>query len=113
MTYSIEQVQRGITRYIDTEMLSKITGPSKWLIGAMSAMYVSKLPEIVDNFRQKPAISILGVLPEGGGMDVDALYVAIKPQADKCPITFDVPMLGSLSLSTQDVDNIYNAIRNS
>lgn len=111
--YSIEQVQRGVIRYVDNEMISKLTGGAKWAVGAFCALYANNLSKIAEELRNKPAIAMLGILPEGGGVDVDALYNALKPQADKCPITIDVPIIGSLTLNSNDVDRLYDCIRSS
>lgn len=111
--YSIEQVQRGFLRYIDTEIVSKSVGLQKWAVGAACALYANNLNNIVEEMRNAPVINALGIFPEGGGIDIDALYRALKPQADKCAVTFDAPIIGSLTLNAADVDRLYECIRSS
>ena len=36
----------------------------------------------------------------------------MKKQAKKSSVTFDVPMLGPITLNEQDVDKIYDFIKN-
>lgn len=98
---------------MDSELISRLSGLQKWTVGALGAMYASKLPTIIDKVRTMPAVAVLDIFPEGGGIDVDTIYHAIKTQADKCPVTFDAPLIGSITLNTTDIDVLYNTIRNS
>lgn len=107
---SVEQVQRGLADYIDREFTSKLTGWQKWVVGAAGAMYANKLGDIVEQLRTVPAVSALGLFPPGGGIDVDAAYKALYAQAQKSPATFDMPLIGSVTLNSADVQSLYDSI---
>lgn len=110
MVVSLEQLQRGAADYIDSEFTAKLTGPQRWIIGALGGMYVNKLGDIINNIKDIPAVAILGLFPDGGGIDVDAVYTALRKQAEKTPVSFDVPLIGSVRLTVEDVDKLYRNI---
>lgn len=111
MAYSVEQIQRGVSRYLEEEFVNKMGGWQKWIFGAGAGMYIAKLNEVIGTYKTNPIVSQLGIFPDGGGVDVDAIYRAVKEQAVKSPVTFDAPMLGSVTLNSADVDKLYNYIR--
>ena len=110
MVVSLEQMKRGAADYIDQEFTAKLTGPQRWIIGALGGMYVNKLGDIVTSLKDNPAVAVLGVFPDGGGIDIDTVYAALRKQAEKTPVTFDAPILGSVRLTVEDVDKLYRSI---
>jgi hypothetical protein len=53
---------------------------------------------------------MLEVIDENDMIDIDTLYREFLKQAQKGPATFDVPMVGALTLNTADVEKIYRYI---
>ena len=44
-------------------------------------------------------------------VDVDKIYKEMKKQAKKSAVTFDMPMIGPITLNEQDVDKMYELIK--
>lgn len=107
---TIEQVQRGFTQFVDGE-ISKLSGMQKWAVGAMTALYASKLRDVADSLQSKPAIAVLGVICDNNRVDIDALYNALRPYAERCPATIDIPVIGTMTLTSADIDRLYDCIR--
>ena len=109
---TIAQVQQGLARYVDEELISKIEGWQRWVFGAGAAMYIDKAPQLIEQYRQHPAVKILGVIGDDNQIDIDELYRYMLPQARKGAATITVPILGSVTLDERDVDKLYRYIIN-
>ena len=109
--YSLGQVVGGITNYLDAEVLSKIAGWQKWVIGAGLGVTLNKSANIFNELKNNPMIKALGVIDKNDMIDVDTLYHEIKKQAKKGPVTFNLPLVGNMTLNESDVDKMYNNIR--
>lgn len=109
--YSIEQIQRGLTAYIDAEIASKLTGAQRWLIGGLGGLYASRLPEMVAEIKKKPSVAMLGLIGSNNEVDVDALHAAFKAQAERGSASFDIPMLGTITLTQGDIERLYRYIQ--
>lgn len=110
MKVNIGQIQIGTAAYIDEEILSKISDWRRWVLGAGSSLYLAKVADIFAELKKQPYIAVLGVIDENDMVDLDALYNEFKKQATHGPITFEIPMIGPITLNETDVDKIYTAI---
>ena len=110
MAYSVEQVQRGVARYIDSEFTNKLIGWQRWVFGAGSAMFIDNMAGTLNSMRENAVIKTLNVFDDGGNVDVEKLYRYAKAEANKTPISFKAPMLGTVSMSEADIDKIYTCI---
>lgn len=108
---TLAQVKAGAAAYIEQEIISKIDGWQKWIAGAVVARTLDRADTIVDALRQNPAVQMLGIFDDSGDIDIDALYTEFKKQAQRGPVSFDVPMIGRLTLNESDVDKIYQSIK--
>lgn len=104
------QIQNGLARYIDTEIVSKMTGWQRWVFGAGSGLALSNLNNIMAKWQDNEVVKMLGVIGEDGSVDVPRIYQEVKRQSVKGPITFNVPGMGSITLNDSDVDKLYNMI---
>ena len=109
--YNLGQVVGGISNYLDAEILGKITGWQKWIVGAGLGLSINKATNIFNELKNNAMIKTLEIIDDNDMIDVDTLYREVKKQARKGPITFNVPMIGNLTLNESDVDKIYNNIR--
>lgn len=110
---NLGQVQAGVSRYLDTEIVSKMTGWQKWTFGALGTIAVARTTELFKSIKANPAVAMLGVIDDNDGIDLDTLYKEFKKQAQAGPITVDIPVIGALTLNETDVDKIYTYIQNS
>lgn len=109
--YNLGQVVGGVTNYLDDEILSKISGWQKWVIGAGLGVSLTKASNIFNELKKNPMVKALEIVDKNDMIDVDTLYKEVKKQAKKGSITFNVPMIGNMTLNEGDVDKIYNNIR--
>lgn len=107
---SIDRIQTGIARYLDTEMLPKMSGANKWIAGAAASAYIAEAPALLRKLNDNKAIAALNLIDAAGNVDVEKIYQHLKPAAAKCPAVVTLPIVGTLTFTEQDVDSLYSHI---
>lgn len=107
---TIEQAASGLTSYLDAELLPHLPTGKALLLGTAAALYIRKAPEIARQLLSKPAVKMLGVMDEGGNIDIDELYNAVLPQV-KGPFELSVPFVGSLTFDRAEIDKLYRYMK--
>lgn len=109
---TLAQVQKGIGKYLDSEILPKITGWQKWVFGATLSLSLSKISNIFNTLKENAFIKMLDVVDEDDNIDIDTIYQEFRKQAQMGAITFDVPIVNlPLTLNVTDIDKIYHHIK--
>ena len=108
---SIEKIQRGAARYIDTELLPKVDGKDKWILSAAVTLALARLPALVQSLNAKEAVKALGLISvDGMSIDIDALVASVKPAARQAPAVFSIPFGGSIAFTEADIDVLHRYI---
>ena len=107
---TLAQVQAGVEKYLEIEILSKIPGWQKWVLGAAASRMLSRSGEIFNTLKNNPVVSAMGVIDEQDQIDIDAVYREFSKQAQRGAITFDIPLMGALTVNSSDIDRLYNYI---
>lgn len=110
--YEYSKVLNGITKYIDTEIVDKIEGWQKWVIGSGIGIALSNSTNLFNQLKDNEIVKMLGIINEENKIDIEKIYKEFKNQAKKGSVSFEVPLVGTLTLNEQDVDKIYDFIRN-
>lgn len=107
---SIEQVKNGAAKYLDEEFTNKMTGWQKWVFGAGAAMYLENLGSTVERLKSNEIVKTLKIIDETGNINTERVSKFLMLQAQKGPITFDMPIVGKVTLSASDVEKLYRYI---
>lgn len=110
--YEYSKVLNGMAKYIDTEIVDKITGWKKWVIGSGVGIALSNTTDVFNQVKNNDFVKMLNVIDKDDKINVEKIYKEMKKQAKKGAITFDIPMIGALTLNEQDVDKMYDFIKN-
>ena len=78
--------------------------------GAAASRMLSRSGEIFNTLKNNPVVSAMGVIDEQDQIDIDAVYREFAAQAQRGAVTFDVPLVGALTLTAADVDKLYRYI---
>lgn len=107
---SIQQLQRGAVRFVDSELVPAFAGAEKILVGGVAALLIANIENIVKQYAAHPVVAMLGVYKDGD-VDVDALYQAFAPRfgAEKIPV--NVPIVGTMKVGKAEVDKLYQYIK--
>ena len=109
VTYN--QVVNGMAKYIDQEIINKIQGWQRWALGAGAGIMMNKGANIFNALKVNPIIKMLEVIDDNDMIDIDTIYTEIRKQAEKGSATFDAPMIGTITLTKDDVDKLYHLIK--
>jgi hypothetical protein len=109
VTYN--QVVNGMSKYIDQEIINKIQGWQRWALGAGAGIMMTKGTNIFNTLKMHPIIKMLDVIDENDMIDIDTIYGELRKQAEKGSATFDAPMIGTITLTKDDVDKLYTLIK--
>lgn len=110
--YEYNKVINGIAKYIDVEIVEKIQGWKKWVIGSGVGMVLSNSTDAFNKIKGNEFVKTFNIIDKNDKINVDMIYKEMKKQAKKSSVTFDVPMLGALTLNEHDVDKLYEFIKN-
>lgn len=107
-----EQVMNGLTKFIDAEIISQLSGNQKILLGIGSGVALRKGENLYNGLKNNSMIKMLGIINEDG-IDIETLYEEAKKQTQKEAIRVDIPMVGTLKLNGEDIEKLYSYIKNS
>lgn len=107
---NVDQVKRGTARYLDEEFTNKLTGWQKWVFGAGAGMYLENLGNTLERLRDNDLVKGLGIMDASGNIDAERLKRYFMAEARKGSITFNAPILGTVTLNENDVEKLYRYI---
>lgn len=110
---SINRVQTGLSRYLDNEIMPKLSGWQKWVFSAAATAYIADAPKVAEKVRASTALASLSLIDEANNIDVEKIYQHLRPAAEKCPAPISIPGMGTITLTVSDVDMLYNCIMQS
>ena len=110
--YEYNRVLNGIAKYIYTEIVDKITGWKKWVVGSGIGIVLSNTTDVFNQLKNNDFVKMLNIIDKDDKINIEKIYKEMKKQAKKGAVTFDVPMVGALTLNEQDVDKMYEFIKN-
>lgn len=111
---TVDKIQRGVSRYLDEQLMSKMKGLDAWTLPGFATLYLANLPNIIADFASKPAIAYAGIFGVDGTVDIERLINSFKPAARKTPATIKLPISNSpITFTEQDLDLILRYIQQS
>mgnify|MGYP003294770832 CR=1 FL=1 len=108
VTYN--QVANGVSSFVDNEILNKLQGMPKIALGAGTGVMLRRGENLFNALKQQPIVRMLQIVDENDNIDIDVIYEELKKQMENNSITFNVPMIGKITLTQDDVDKLYSLI---
>lgn len=108
VTYN--QVASGVSSFVDNEILNKLQGMSKIALGAGTGVMLRRGENLFNVLKQQPVIKMLEIIDENDNIDIDIIYEELKKQMDNNSMVFNIPMIGKITLTKDDVDRLYSLI---
>lgn len=111
---SIEQIETGAVKYIDTEVAPKIptnipNGQIKKIAAVAGATYALK--HGLWRLMTHPALTTIGAIDENGNIDIDGLSEGVMDQIPDQGFKVTVPILGDLTFFKEDVKKLVEYIK--
>lgn len=108
MSVTMEQIQAGIIKYIDTAMAPRANGITKFMI----YFFVPSIPKMLE--QKIVDFKSMNVMPElfdaDGNINLDEVYSRAKEAIKKSGKLF-IPKINYFA-DEQDLDMLYNIIKN-
>ena len=107
-----EQMIKGLSAYLDREMMPKIhMEPWKmFTIGTGAAVLVKRLAKATETLKDNKMLNALGVVDADGNIDIDILAETAKTNIPPEGLRIPVPVLGEIILHPSDIDILYQMI---
>lgn len=108
---SVDQLMRGVARFADLEVIPHLPTGKGIGAGIALALLMDGGKARILQLREHPAVQLMGIMDEGGNVDLDRLYSAARPKVDgqKLPVT--IPIIGELRFDVNDLDKLYKYIQ--
>jgi hypothetical protein len=104
------QVVNGVTRYIDSEIVPKVNGFSKLAVAVVLAGAVKNAGNTVEQIKTMPIIKMTGLIDEENMVDIETIYEELKKQLSIEPMRIELPGIGAVTFTHDDVDKLYSHI---
>lgn len=109
---TIEQVQRGFSRFVDGHIAVAFDGWQRVIIGGAAGLLAANLPSIIKRYGNHPVVVALGVYDqESGYIDVDTLYRAFVQQLGTEKIPVSIPKMGTIKMGREEFDLLVRYIK--
>lgn len=110
---NLNNIVLGLKKFVDSEMLPKVSGLNKWIVGAGISLALENSSNIFDSLKQNDFIKALNIINKDDEIDLDKIYESLIEQAKKSAVTFDMPLVGVVTLKEKDLEKIYKFIKES
>ena len=111
MKKNFAQVQAGILDYIDKEFVEKLDGLRKWAVLSAVGVYTGKSSAVADQILNHPIAKMMDLVDDKGMIDVDAVHTAMIKAAEKTGVVHqNIPLLGQVTFSKEDIETLYRCI---
>lgn len=107
--YHYKNVIHGLTRFVDEELVPKMSGLNKWLFGTGAGIVAHKGEHIFKALKEIELLETLELIEEDK-INVTCIYKELLRQAEKGEIHIEIPMIGTLKLDHSDVEKMYRYI---
>lgn len=105
------QLINGLSRYIDNEIINKLTGNSKILLGIGSGIILKKGENIYKSLRENSVVKMLELIDKDGNIDIETIFEELRKQARKQSIEIDIPIIGILKLNEEDITKLQTFVK--
>ena len=106
-----EKVMDGINRYIDQEIYGNLNDLQEILARIVVGRVNSNSENIKAMLMSNGLLKTLAIIDSDGMVDIDLLMDDIRREIErKGSIEFDVPMIGRMKFTPDDVDVLHNMI---
>lgn len=111
MMYDFERVVNGLAQYIQDELYMKMTDVQEFAARVFVGRVINNTDSIKETLKNNGYIRTFGIIDEDGNVDVCGLAKDIKREIErKGKVSFTIPLIGKLTFSPSDVNNLYRTI---
>lgn len=106
-----EKVMHGVMRYLDSEIFASMNDWQEVLARIAVSRVLGNTTELKNKLVNNAYVKTFGIIDSDGNVDVEGLIKDLHQQIDaKGKITITIPMLGTFSFNSADVDTLHRYI---
>lgn len=114
MKYNSDQLINGAMNYANSEVMNKLPTLGKWILGAGMGMISDKAGAVVSGLKDNSVLKALEVVDNDGLFDIDTIAKYLREAANKYGKAYvEIPMIGSIALTADDVEMLRSYIERS
>lgn len=104
---TIDKIQNGVTKFIDSEILTQYPNDSiqRILIGTGMAIAIKKKANDLLNYA-----SFLGLVNDNGEIDIDILKEELLNHIPESGFSYENKMIGKMIFTKDDINTLYKYI---
>lgn len=110
---SYDQFLRGLAKFIDMEIIPKMSGFKRLAFGVGSGIALKKGDNMFALVKDNQLIHALDILDSNNNINIDLLKQEIESNMGEESYSIEIPMIGTISLDKRDLNKIYELIKNS
>jgi hypothetical protein len=110
---SIDQIEKGVASYLDTELMPKLDDNKvqKVIAGTAIGILIRRFGNIAQTMSENSTIKMLGIVDDKGDVDIDIIKEELEKQIDdREGLPVELPMIGKMTFYKADVDKLYKHI---
>lgn len=108
---NFEKVIRGIVKYMNAELFKSMSGWQEFLARLAVARMVANPQNLKESLYNNAFIKTFAIFDEKGDVDVDGIMRDLKHVMEsKGNISFALPMFGTFTFNSADVDKLHRHI---
>lgn len=110
---TIDQIRRGALNYIEKELAPHMADGKGVVLKFYAALAAIKLPTMVAQCKDMPAVSFFGVVAPDGDIDVESLAYAAGESffANGRKQVVSLPGVDAITFSREDLDRLMSYIK--
>lgn len=108
---SISQVEKGIARYLDAELVDLLpdNGVQRLIAATGISLMIKRSGQMFENIKNNDWVRMLGIIDDDQ-IDIDTLRDELKANMPDSGVKVDIPVLGKITLKKDDVDKLHDYI---
>lgn len=109
---TVKQIEAGLAEFLDSELMPKLPdgGIQRVITGTAMGLLVKRSGNVIREYGEHPFVKMLGIVDDKGDWDLDTLKDEVKAQIPKSGFDVEVPMVGTLTFKSDDIDKLYEYI---
>lgn len=111
---NIDAIKQGLASYLDTELMPLIPTSEKgkkFATGVILSLAIKKFDNLAAALGQKYMLTDIGIVTSEG-IDLETLKDVVTTNIPSEGLTLNIAMLGDMTIRKEDINKLYNTIKN-
>nr|DAT30982.1 MAG TPA: hypothetical protein [Caudoviricetes sp.] len=108
---TIDQAMRGVAMYADSDIIPHLPTGKGIGAGIALALIMDGGKSRILALKDHPVVQMMGIIDAEGNIDLDRLYSIARPKIEGKKIPVAVPIIGELRFDVNDLDKLYQRIK--